>query len=161
MVSENVFLLHALLMGVFITFVYDLLRIFRRVIPHSLFFVSLEDLAFWIFCSVRVFLLLYYESDGTLRWFAILGALTGMLLYRKLFGALLVKYCSMALKKVLELFGKILKVLTKPLRILGKKAQNRAGKARGRVRLLKNRIKRAIKLRLTFFIKMLRINLKA
>ncbi|MDE6168338.1 MAG: spore cortex biosynthesis protein YabQ, partial [Acetatifactor sp.] len=48
MASENEFLLHALLMGIFITFVYDLLRIFRRVVPHKAFFVSLEDLAFWI-----------------------------------------------------------------------------------------------------------------
>ena len=37
MASEKEFLLHALLMGIFITFVYDLLRIFRRVVPHKAF----------------------------------------------------------------------------------------------------------------------------
>ena len=55
MASENEFLLYSLLTGIFITFVYDLLRIFRRVIPHKLIFVSLEDLAFWIYCAAEVF----------------------------------------------------------------------------------------------------------
>ena len=67
MVDENVFLLHSLLMGIFITFVYDLLRIFRRVAPHGQFLVSLEDLAFWVYCGGEVFLLMYRESNGTLR----------------------------------------------------------------------------------------------
>lgn len=160
MVSENVFLLHASLMGVLITFVYDLLRIFRRVIPHSSFFVSLEDLIFWIYCSVKVFLLMYHESDGTLRWFAVLGALGGMFLYKKLLSGLLVKYCSLMLGKLLGIIGKLLGVLMKPLRFLGKKAGAGAGRVTGRVKLLRNRIKRSIKLRLTIFMKVLRINLK-
>ena len=75
-------MLHAFLMGVFITFVYDILRIFRRVIPHAGFFVSLEDIVFWIYCGTEVFLLMYHEGDGSLRWFAIVGALAGMLLYK-------------------------------------------------------------------------------
>ena len=49
MASENEFLLHAFLMGIYITFVYDILRIFRRVIPHKDLMVSLEDLVFWIY----------------------------------------------------------------------------------------------------------------
>ena len=51
MAGENEFLLHALLMGIFITFLYDLLRIFRRVVPHNGFFVSMEDLACGVYCG--------------------------------------------------------------------------------------------------------------
>ncbi len=58
MANENEFLLHALLMGIFITFVYDVIRIFRRVIPHNSFFVSLEDLAVWVYCGGSVFLVM-------------------------------------------------------------------------------------------------------
>ena len=78
MVSENEFLIHALLLGVYITFVYDWLRIFRRVMCHSSFFVFIEDMGFWAYCAQKVFLLMYHESDGTLRWFAVLGAFAGM-----------------------------------------------------------------------------------
>ena len=82
MVSENEFLLHSLIMGVFLLFVYDILRIIRRVIPHDGFWVSVEDLVFWLYCGGEVFLLMYRESNGTLRWFAVIGAMTGMFLYR-------------------------------------------------------------------------------
>lgn len=97
MANENTFLLHALLMGIFITFVYDGLRILRRVIPHNSFFVSLEDLGFWIYCGAEVFLLMYHESNGTLRWFAVMGALAGMLFYKKLISPFFVKYVSLLL----------------------------------------------------------------
>ena len=56
MANENSFLLYALLMGIFITFIYDIIRIFRRVVPHGSFLVALEDIAFWIYCAAEVFL---------------------------------------------------------------------------------------------------------
>lgn len=125
MVSENVFLFHALLLGAYITFVYDWLRIFRRVIPHSSFFVSLEDFWYWLYCAMQVFLLLYHESNGTLRWFSVLGAGTGMYLYKKCFSRLLVKYVSLVLGKALEIvrkvFGGIFRFLCRPLKALYRK----------------------------------------
>ena len=125
MVSENVFLFHALLLGAYITFVYDWLRIFRRVIPHSSFFVSLEDFWFWLYCAMQVFLLLYHESNGTLRWFGVLGAGVGMFLYKKCFSTFLVKYVSLVLRKFVEVlwkvFGGIFRFLCRPLKILYRK----------------------------------------
>ena len=121
MVSENEFLVHAFFMGIYITFVYDILRIFRRVIPHSRFWVSAEDLGFWMYCGAEVFLLMYRESDGTLRWFAVMGALVGMFLYKKTLGYLFVKYISLALQKMLAILVKFVKWITIPFRIVGKR----------------------------------------
>lgn len=53
--NENVFLLHAFLLGIEITFLYDILRILRRVFTHGNGMVSLEDIAFWIYCAGKVF----------------------------------------------------------------------------------------------------------
>lgn len=142
MANENEFLLHALMMGIFVTFVYDILRIFRRVIPHRDFFVSLEDLCFWTYCGGEVFLLMYHESNGTLRWFAVLGALVGMLLYRKLVSFWFVKYVSLAIKKILEKTAKVVLWICRPLVIVCKKAD------------------KCIKNKLTYFLKMLKITLK-
>lgn len=158
--SENVFLLHAFLMGIFITFVYDLLRIFRRVIPHAAFFVSLEDIAFWIYCGAEVFLLMYHEGDGSLRWFAVMGAMAGMFLYKKLVSGLFVKYVSFLLSKALEALRKIFKFLCRPFGFMGRKAGKAVRKAGGKVHRLLHRIKRSIKNRLTIFLKLLKINLK-
>lgn len=161
MAGENVLLLHALLLGVFITFVYDLLRIFRRVVPHNGFFVSLEDLAFWIYCGAEGYLLMYHESDGSLRWFAVLGAMAGMFLYKKLLSGLLVRYVSLALNKALGALGSIAGFLLKPFRLAGRKAGRGVRSAGGRIRRFLRHLKSAIKNRLTNFLKLLKINMKA
>lgn len=160
MTNENEFLLHALLMGIFITFVYDIIRIFRRVVSHNSFFVSLEDLGFWIYCGGTVFLLMYHESNGELRWFAVMGAVGGMLFYGKLVSPFFVKYVSLILSRLLEIAGKALRWLLRPLGALLRKAGQGAKKAEGgTVRILRS-IGRRIKFRLTYFMKMLKIGLK-
>ena len=57
--GEGVFILHSFLLGVIITFIYDLFRIVRRIIPHGWFLLSLEDLAFWILATAGIFYMLY------------------------------------------------------------------------------------------------------
>ena len=150
MVSENVFLFHALLLGAYITFVYDWLRIFRRVIPHSSFFVSLEDFWFWLYCAMQVFLLLYHESNGTLRWFGVLGAGVGMFLYKKCFSVFLVKYVSLILGKVLQMLRKILggvfRFLCKPFQVLYRKVSEPLKRfIRAKKQALKIRLTESIK----------------
>ena len=161
MENENVFLLHALLMGIFITFIYDLLRIFRLVVPHNGFFVSVEDLLFWVYCGGEVFLLMYHESDGTLRWFAVLGALAGMYLYMKLVSPFFVKYISLSLKRLIRLFEKILHFLFKPVRFMFRKTGSAAYKTGRRAFRLLGQLKRRIKNKLTYFMKMLKMTIRA
>lgn len=161
MSNENAFLFHALLMGIFITFLYDLLRIFRRVVPHRDFFVSAEDLFFWIYCGGEVFLLMYHESDGTLRWFAVFGALAGMFLYKRLVSPILVEYVSLALIKLLGILKKILSWLSRPFRFLFKKTFDTAGRAGHRAGRMAARGKRRLKNRLTYFVKVLKMTIKA
>ena len=111
MINENIFLMHSFLFGIWITFLYDILRILRRVFAHSTGMVSLEDLAFWIYCAGKVFLLMFHESNGNLRWFAVLGALSGMYLYHRTVSPLLVKYASMALNMLLNPIRRALYIL--------------------------------------------------
>ena len=157
MASENEFLFHALLMGIFITFVYDILRILRRVIPHKGIMVSLEDLVFWIYCAEKVFLMMYHESDGNLRWFAVLGALTGMFLYKKAVSPWLVKYVSMGLEKILSVLIKAGGFLWKPFQIAGARTGAAAGAAGNRLGRLLRSGKCRLKKKLTFFLKILKM----
>ena len=122
--DENVFLLHSFLLGVGITFLYDILRILRRVFAHSTSMVSLEDLAFWIYCAGKVFLLMFHESNGNLRWIAVLGALAGMYLYHRTISPFFVKYVALGLNTLLHPIRKALRItgnwLKKQLTILRK-----------------------------------------
>lgn len=101
-------------------------------------------------------MLMYHKSDGTLRWFAVLGALAGMLLYRKLVSPYFVKYVSMALNRVLGFLGKAFSILCKPLLFAGRKTKTAAG---GVGRLLRQ-LGRQMKNRLTYFIKKLKMTIK-
>lgn len=159
MANENEFLLHALLMGIFITFVYDLLRIFRRVIPHGRLAVSLEDFIFWIYCAMKVFLLMHRESNGSLRWFAVLGALTGMLLYKKLISHVFVKEVSFGLQKVVQFLVKIGSFMFQPIGAIGKRATSAVNKAKIKATHRRINAKRLLKKKLTFFLKVLKMNL--
>ncbi|MCM1187095.1 MAG: spore cortex biosynthesis protein YabQ [Lachnoclostridium sp.] len=163
MASENIFLVYALLMGIFITFIYDILRIARRVFPHGGFLVSLEDLGFWVYCATEVFMLMYRFSDGVLRWFAVLGALVGMFLYKKLVSPFFVKYVSLGLLKVKGFLGKIIGFLLKPVRFLGRKVKLCMKKAvaimRARAFRYKQRSTRTVKKKLTHLLKVLKMTI--
>lgn len=163
MLNENEFMLHAFCMGIYITFVYDILRILRRVFPHGGFFVSLEDICFWIYCAVKVFLLMYHESNGTLRWFAVFGAIAGMLLYMKLASPFFVKYVSLLLQKIVGIIGRIIRFLLRPVLYLLRRIRERAVRAARRraVKRQKNReLRRGIlKKKLTFLRKVLKMDL--
>lgn len=150
MASENIFLIYAVLMGFLITFIYDWLRILRRLIPHNIFWVSVEDLIFWVFCAIEVFLLMNKESNGTLRWFAVLGALTGMIAYKKILGAFLVKYITLILKT-------IFRFLWKPFSIIGKFLIKGSQRVTRKMVHRRNRISQYLKKKLTLFLKLLKI----
>ena len=113
-INEVYFLADSVVIGIIITFVYDFILIGRRVIKHSLFFVSLEEFIFWASCAVAVFYMLYEENNGILRWFAVFGAALGMLLYKKIVGDHLVRLMSLFIKKEIHIICKVLGFLLKP-----------------------------------------------
>lgn len=119
--QELQFLLYAILFGAFLTSVYDIFRILRRVFPHGNILVSIEDLLFWIFCAVSVFYLLNAQSDGRLRWFSVVGAALGMSVYRVTFGRLLVSLFVFIFSKCRKAVCFVLHYVLIPLRFVGRK----------------------------------------
>lgn len=119
MSDENLFLVYAVYTGVYITFLYDLIRIGRRVFRHNNFLVSLEDLVFWVYVSAKFFLLMYRYGNGLIRWYAVFGAIVGMLIYKKAVSRYFVKYTSLFFLKIKGfLLGILEKVLRPVLKIL-------------------------------------------
>lgn len=153
--NEVYFLGGSILMGIIITFVYDFILIGRRVIHHKLFFVSVEDFVFWTVCAITVFYMLYEENNGILRWFAVMGAALGMLIYKKIIGIHFVNIMSTIIKKEIHIIKKVFGILFAPFRWIMKKAgiflHFTAHKERKAVKYLKKK--------LTVFIKMLKITL--
>ena len=142
--QEGHFWLASVVLGAGIAAVYDCLRIFRRVVSHGIFWISLEDLLYWIAVSVGIFCMLYYENNGAFRWFSILGAGAGMGLYKVTAGRLFVKYVSALLLWVKGIFRRLFGWLMRPLRrgkrFIFKKAGAGSRRAKSVLRLVKKRL---------------------
>ena len=114
-VEETRFFLYSVITGAFISLLYDVIRILRRVIAHNKTAVAFEDLLFWIVSIFILFFMLYDMSYGVLRWFSIAGATIGMTIYKKILGEHLVSFLSTILRWVLDVVISFISVLFRPL----------------------------------------------
>lgn len=69
--------LQAALAGNLVYLAYCVIRVVRRIIKHNLFWISVEDALFWIVTGFFLFLKIYQTSNGTIRWYFVLGVLAG------------------------------------------------------------------------------------
>lgn len=152
-VEETLFMYHSVLLGITAAVIYDMIRIFRRIVRHNRFFLSLEDILYWVFCAWEVFYLLYRESSGVLRWFAILGIALGMFLYLISVSRFVVHFVSEALNRILLILGKVLGFLFTPVR----KATGRVSAVSKKTGKITKKSGHFIKKKLTASGKMLRI----
>lgn len=154
-INEVSFFLGAVFMGIVITFCYDFLLILRRLMRHNGFFVSMEDFLFWVTCAVVVFYMLYRENNGVLRWFAVVGAAIGMVLYKMIIGKHFVHIVSGILMKQISLLRKIIGFILRPFRwMLHKMKKIILFFSRKSIKLM-----RYSKKKLTVFIKLIKMTL--
>ena len=63
LIRELMFFGLAVLRGMLILVIYDGIRIFRRVLPHGVWSVALEDVLYWFLSALLVFQLIYRENE--------------------------------------------------------------------------------------------------
>lgn len=97
--TEFALFLHAIEFGIKMAFLYDLLRIFRRVVGHNRFAEAFEDLLYWLWAALQIYLLLFEYHNGALRFYMILGACFGIFLYTVSLGNLFVFYSAKLLNR--------------------------------------------------------------
>lgn len=115
----------AFLHGALITMVYDLIRIFRRVVAHGNFWIGVEDFLFWIWTSLWIFSVLYRENDGSFRMYTILAMVLGMVFYHRTMSETLVNVIGKTLKKVVFLVGWPIKRMKIYISFWGKKLKKK------------------------------------
>lgn len=109
-------------LGAALTFFYDGLLILRNVFKHHVFWLSVEDLCFWMITAVVVFLSLQKENHGELRWFIVAGIGVGMLLYKNSISGFYVKYVSCGAQYIVVYIKKMAYFVFRPVT----NAKNRA-----------------------------------
>ena len=96
------------LVGVFLAASYDILRILRGIFLHGTFLINLEDLLYWIYVTIVVFVELYEKNDGRLRGYVFGALLTGMFLYA-------VSFSRICVPPLICLLQRVLRVLFRPV----------------------------------------------
>ena len=119
--NEAVFFGVSILCGAGLVFVYDLFRIFRRIVPHGNIWIGIEDVCYWFFSTIVVFLLLYQRNDGMMRAFSFMGMLLGGVFYLLLFSRFIIKICVRIFGTILKFFMKATGTALKPVFKTGKK----------------------------------------
>ncbi len=163
--TELMLFLYAIRFGVWMAFLYDILRIFRRVVGHNSLALAVEDFLYWLAVGVRMFLILYQYNNGRLRFYIILGAAIGILLYTSSISIIFVGFCSALIKKTKRkacqaaekaagrVKSKTEKILERPVRVLAAKGYAFRKIIGGKLKHLG----RYLKKKLTLFIKMIKL----
>ena len=97
--AEQSVFLQAVLTGNLVYLAYCVLRIIRRIIKHNLFWVSLEDILFWIGTGFFVFIRIFQTSSGSIRWYFVVGLLLGGILTQEIISKIRKKYIAKTQKK--------------------------------------------------------------
>lgn len=159
--TEFALFLYAIEFGIKMAFFYDLLRVFRKVVGHSRLAEAFEDLVYWLWAGLQIYLMLFEYHNGDLRLYMILGACLGIFIYSVSLGNLFVYYSAKLLNRTknkaclaAEKAGKRAeRVFERPRRAISSKWY-------ALKELLKRRCRyffRYCKKKLTIFLKMLRI----
>ena len=108
MINEQcrLFLL-AILYGMGACLSYDLLRILRRLIPHSLFFIHAEDLVFWVLAVLLLYYGMLVQANGVIRAYYFVGIVLGVIIAEGTIGQVLLNLCHITKKN----FGKSKKTI--------------------------------------------------
>ena len=94
----------AVLSGAVLRAVYRGIGCVREWIPHRAAVIELEDLLYWLAAALYLFVQIYHTSNGSIRWYFILGVVSGAALG---FGLLcLERKLQVKFKKSLEKYRK-------------------------------------------------------
>ena len=89
----------AILAGNLLYLVYCLIRVFRRIWKHNLLWISVEDVIYWIGTGLYLFVRIYQMSNGSIRWYFVLGVFLGVIFTHAIVYKITKKYIEKNMKK--------------------------------------------------------------
>ena len=71
-------------LGILLMASYDLLRLFRFLVPHKSIFLGLEDFGYCLYAAWMTFSLLFWENSGVIRAYVIVCIFLAMAFYDRI-----------------------------------------------------------------------------
>lgn len=119
--EDSYILIWAVALGFLFGLYYELFRFIRLAFPHSPFLVGIEDLLFFLPVTLIFLFFCYAFSDGVIRWFSLLGAFSGFILYLLTLGKLLLFFSDKILWVIRKILMGLWHFIFRPLFIVFKK----------------------------------------
>ncbi|ONI37975.1 hypothetical protein AN639_08675 [Candidatus Epulonipiscium fishelsonii] len=111
--SQALLFFECIKIGILMGVIYDLLRVTRKIVKHLDLLVHIEDLLYWVGCSILGFSILYMHNYAEIRIFAFLGMILGATLYFLSFSLIFMKIVTQIIewiRYVLSIVFNILKI---------------------------------------------------
>ena len=121
--------------GIFITLIFDIFRIKRKVFKTSNIVTYIEDLIFWIITVIIILFMVWTFNDGEIRVYMILGLIIGMLIYLLTLSDIITKIGIILLKSL----KKTISYIFSPLILICNKLYNNIKK------IIEKNVKKIIK----------------
>ncbi|MEI3523084.1 MAG: spore cortex biosynthesis protein YabQ [Anaerotignum sp.] len=107
-----------LLLGGGMGLVYDGMRLARRILPHGVWAVQIEDGLYWAAVALGVFEVLLKENHGEVRFFLLVAVFGGMGIYGTLASPLVMGVGEKVLKVIGKLVMLLLTIIFTPFRLV-------------------------------------------
>ncbi len=137
MSNQAVIFLTTAIIGVVIGFIYDLFRVFRKIVPHNDIFTYLEDAVYWVIVSIIMFYVMLNKNYGEIRFFSIFGAFLGMIIYFYTISRLFMKVSVAVVNFLVKVLKLLFDIIMAPFRLIYKLLYNP-------IMICKKRIKKVI-----------------
>lgn len=119
LVSDQLYIfIWAIIFGGLLGFFYDIIRVFRRILPHEKLAIGVEDIIFWFIAAIIIFGYIFNTNDGVMRGFIFIGLSLGVIIYMLLFSRIFVEFTAKTIRIVLKKIRTIFTWMFKPISIL-------------------------------------------
>mgnify|MGYP004666916867 FL=1 len=115
--KEMIFFLTCIAAGFFCAFLYDLLRISRRIVRVNDFVINFEDILFLGAAAAILFYASYLKNSGEIRWHGFIGGAAGVFLYIFIIGNRLLNVSCIIIKFIVKTAETLLKIILMPVRL--------------------------------------------
>lgn len=93
--EELMVFISAMFAGLVVRLVYRCITTLRKFLPHKLWVINVEDICFGLGSGLYLFVQIYHTSDGSVRWYLVLGIVLGLI------------FASLSLRKIEKVTKKI------------------------------------------------------
>ena len=114
--SQAILFITSVEIGILMGVLFDLIRIFRKLLKHPNFLVQVEDMLYWIACGLVGFYMLYVCNYADIRPYIFLGIVLGAVFYFMTFSILFMRIATIVINWIKRLVSKAIELIKIPIK---------------------------------------------